>query len=80
MILIKATEYTTAVYIHPIVLASVADPDPFNTDPYHFKEVMYLNSSFYTPLLDFSLSEGPTGPTQKVFLVKFSLPLNFLCH
>jgi hypothetical protein len=46
---------------------SVADTDPFDTDPdpafhfdpdpdpYHFKEVMYrtYNSTFYTSLLDF---------------------------
>ncbi len=25
-----------------------------------------------------SLSAGPTGPTQKVFFVKFSLPVNFV--
>ncbi len=42
---------------------SVADPDPFHTDPafhfdtdpdtYRFKEVMYKNSTFYTSLLHF---------------------------
>jgi hypothetical protein len=50
------------------------DTDP---DPYYFKEVMYLKQYFLYIFTWFSLS-GPTGPTQKVFFVKFSLPVNFV--
>ncbi len=61
------------------------DPDPafrFYTDPdpYHFKEVMYLKQYRYFVyiLTLFSLSIGPTGPNQKAYFVKFSLPVNFV--
>jgi hypothetical protein len=53
------------------------DPDPafnFDLDPYCFKEVIYLKQYFLHTFTCFSLSVGPTGPTQKVFFVKFSLP------
>ncbi len=51
------------------------DTDP---DPYHFKDVMYLKWYFSYIFIWFSLSVGPTGPTKKVFFVKFSLPVNFV--
>ncbi len=51
------------------------DPDP---DPYHFKEVMYLKQYFLYTLILFSLSVGPTGSSQKAYLVKFSIPVNFV--
>ncbi len=51
------------------------DPDP---DPYRFKEVIYLKQYFLYIFTWFSLSVGPIGPTQKVFFVKFSLPVNFI--
>ncbi len=51
------------------------DTDP---DPYGFKEVMYLKQYFLYIFTWFFLSEGPTGPRQKVFFVKFSLPANFV--
>ncbi len=59
------------------------DPDPgfqFYTDldPYRFKEVMYLKRYFLYIFNWFYLSVGPTGPTQTVFFVKFSLPVNFV--
>ncbi len=57
------------------------DPDPtINTDsdPYCFKEVTYLKQYFLYIFTWFSLSVGPTGPTQKVFFVKFSLQVNFV--
>ncbi len=47
-------------------------------DPYHFKEVMYLKPYFLYILTWFSLSVGPTGPNQKTYFVKFSLPVNFV--
>ncbi len=53
------------------------DPDP-GPDPYHFKEVMYLKRHFLYIFTWFSLSVGPTGPTQKVFFVRFSLPVIFV--
>jgi hypothetical protein len=55
------------------------DTDP-EVDPYCFKEVMYvyLKRYFLYIFTRFSLSVGPTGPTQKVFFVKFSLPANFV--
>ncbi len=53
------------------------DMDP-ELDPYHFKEVMYLKRYFLYIFTWFSLSVGPTGATQKVFFVKFSLPANFV--
>jgi hypothetical protein len=58
---------------------SVVDPDPFDTDPdpNRFKEVMYLKQYFLHTFTWFSLSVGPTGTTQKVFFVKFSLHFNF---
>ncbi len=73
------------------VLNCVADPDPFYTDldrafhfdtdpdPCHFKEVMYLKRYFLYFFTWFSLSVGQTGPTQKVFFVKFSFQLFLLC-
>jgi hypothetical protein len=51
------------------------DPDP---DPYRFKEVMYLKQYFLYIFTWFSLSVGPTGPTQKEFFVKFFFPDNFV--
>ncbi len=59
------------------------EPDPafhFDTDPdpYRFKEVMYLKQYFLYISTSYPLSVGPTGPTQKVFLVQFSLPVNFV--
>ncbi len=51
------------------------DPDP---DPYRFKEVMYLKRYFLYIFTSFPLSVSPTGLTQKVFFVKFSLPVNSL--
>jgi hypothetical protein len=60
----------------PLVRTSVADPDPFDTDPafqfdtdpdpYRFKEVMYLKWYLVYIFTLFSLSVGPTRPTQKV--------------
>jgi hypothetical protein len=50
-------------------------PDP---DLYRFKEVMYLKQFFLYIFTSLSLSVGPTGPTQKVFFVQFSLPVNFV--
>ncbi len=38
---------------------------------------MYLKQFFSYIFTWFSSSVGPTGPTQKVFFVKFSLPVNF---
>jgi hypothetical protein len=51
----------------------------FDTDPKpcHFKEVMNLKRYFLYIFTSFSLPVGPTGPTQKVFFVQFSLPVNF---
>ncbi len=46
-------------------------PFDTDTDPYHFKEVMYLKWYFWYIFTWFSLSVGPTGPTQKVFFVNF---------
>ncbi len=51
------------------------DTDP---DPYRFKEVMYLKQYFLYIFTSFSLTIGPTGPTQKVFFFQFSLPVNFV--
>ncbi len=48
-----------------------------DSDPYGFKEVMYLKWYVLYIITWFSLSVGPTGPTQKVFFVKFSLLVNF---
>ncbi len=91
-------------------MGSVADPDPFDTDPdpafhfdtdpdpillsnliririrlfdtvpdsYLFKEVIYLKQYFLYMFTSFSLSVGPTGSTEKVFFVQFSLPVNFV--
>ncbi len=71
-------------------MLSVADPEPFDAspdpafhfdpdpDPYRFNEVMYLKRYFLCIFTSFSLSVGPTGPTQKVFFVQFSLPANFV--
>jgi hypothetical protein len=38
---------------------------------------MYLKRYFLYSFTWFSLSVGPTVPTQKVFFVEFSLPINF---
>jgi hypothetical protein len=50
-------------------------PDP--TVWYRFIEVMYLKRYFLYSFTWFSLSVGSTVPTQKVFFVEFSLPINF---
>ncbi len=51
------------------------DTDP---DPCHFKEVMYLKQYFLYIFTWFSLSVGPTGPNQQAYIVKFSIPVNFV--
>ncbi len=51
------------------------DPDP---DPYHFKEETYLKQYFLYIFIWFFLSVGPTGPNQKAYFVKISLPVNFV--
>ncbi len=72
-----------------MILTSVADPDPFGTDPdpafhfdtdlypYRFKKVMYLKQYQFF-LYIFTSVGGLTGPTQKIFFVQFSLPVNFV--
>jgi hypothetical protein len=52
------------------------DTDP---DPYRFKEVMYLNGTFFYILTWFSLSLGPPGTNQQTYVVEFSLGLIVLC-
>ncbi len=49
----------------------------FDLDTYPFKEVMYLKKYFLI-LTWFSSSVGPTGPNQKAYFVKFSLPVNYV--
>jgi hypothetical protein len=39
---------------------------------------MYLKQYFLYIFTSLSFSLGPTVPTQKVFFVKFSLPINFV--
>ncbi len=65
------------ILISNLIRIRLFDPDP---DPYRFKEVMYLNRYFLYIFTWFSLSVGPAGPTQKVFFVKFSLPVNLCVH
>jgi hypothetical protein len=72
------------------MLGSVEDPDPFGPDPdpafqfdpdlhpYRFKEVMNLKRYFLYIFTRFSLSVGPTGPTQTVFCVESSPPVNLV--
>ncbi len=61
------------------------DPDPGPTVWYGsgyllFQRgtLMYLKQYFLYIFTWFFLSVGPTGPTQEVFFVKFSLPVNFV--
>jgi hypothetical protein len=49
-----------------------------DADPYRFEKVMYLKQYFLYIFTSFSLSVGPIGPTQKIFFVQFSLPVNFV--
>jgi hypothetical protein len=54
------------------------DTDP---DPCHFKEgnVSKTVPTFCTSILDFPCQYvGPTGPNQKAYFGKFSLPFNFV--
>jgi hypothetical protein len=39
---------------------------------------MYLKYYFLYTLILFSLSVGPTGPNQKAYFGKFSIPVNFV--
>ncbi len=63
-----------------IFLFSFIQIQPYDTDldPYYFKKVMYLKQYFLYIFTWFSSSVGSTGPTQKVFFVKCSLPVNFV--